>query len=144
MAWHAVKTWNARIAEMLRCRYDQHARTRIILSKTLKRSQRIKKHGPKTVLNALERSRTIDVSPEKYALSENGGPAGGPLGCESDSVASLKAQALNDLQRASKLLRRLQDLSGGPEESNVAGRAATFVETALEELSDLNPSKSLD
>ena len=92
MAWHAVKTWNARIAEMLRCRYDQHARTRIILSKTLKRSQRIKKHGPKTVLNALERSRTIDVSPEKYALSENGGPAGGPLGCDSETFIRFTEQ----------------------------------------------------
>ena len=71
---------------------------------------------------------TCDESP----FSENGfGPKSGPIDADSDSVASLKAQALEDLQRAWKSLRRLEDLADIPAESKAAGLAVAFVDQAF-------------
>jgi hypothetical protein len=46
----------------------------------------------------------------------------------------LKARALEDLKRAWKSLRRLEDLSDDPSESKAAGRAVAFVDKAFAEL----------
>jgi hypothetical protein len=56
------------------------------------------------------------------------------LNPDSDSAASLKQQALDDLQRAWKSIRRMESLSDDPAESKVAGRALAFVDRAFEEL----------
>ena len=70
----------------------------------------------------------------EMALSENGGHPGGHFGNDSDSVASLMQQALDDLQRAWKSLRRMETLSDDPVESEAAGRAVAFVDKAFTEL----------
>lgn len=53
---------------------------------------------------------------------------------EPDSVGSLKRQALDDLQRAWKSIRRLEELSDDPRESKAAGRAVQHVDKAFREL----------
>ena len=53
---------------------------------------------------------------------------------EADSVASLRQQALDDLQRAWKSLRRFEDLADDPTESKAAGRAVAHVDAAFAEL----------
>ncbi|MCA9011222.1 MAG: hypothetical protein KDB01_15835, partial [Planctomycetaceae bacterium] len=53
---------------------------------------------------------------------------------DSDSVGSLRQQALTDLQRAWKSLRRLEDLSDDPAEAKAAERALSFVDKAFGEL----------
>ena len=68
------------------------------------------------------------------ALSESGGHPGGHLIADSDSVASRKTQALEDLQRAWKSIRRMELLSDDPAESKVAGLALAFVDKAFAEL----------
>ena len=56
------------------------------------------------------------------------------LNPDSDSAASLKQQALTDLQLAWKSIRRMESLSDDPAESKVAGRALAFVDRAFKEL----------
>ena len=68
------------------------------------------------------------------ALSEIGGHPGGQFGNDSDSVASLRQQALTSLQLAWRDIRRMESLSDDPAESKVAGRALAFVDRAFEEL----------
>ena len=68
------------------------------------------------------------------ALSENGGTPGGTLATDSEPVASLRQQALDDLQRAWKSIRRMETLSDDPAESKVAERALALVDRAFEEL----------
>ena len=62
------------------------------------------------------------------------GHTGGHIDPDSDSVASHRQQALDDLQRAWKSLRRMESLSDDPAESKVAGLALAFVDRAFEEL----------
>ena len=68
------------------------------------------------------------------AHSENGGHPGGQFGNDSESVASLKTQALDELQRAWKSLRRLEDLSDDSAESKAAGRAVGLLSKVFAEL----------
>ena len=68
------------------------------------------------------------------ALSESGGPTSGPIRPDSDSVASLRQQALTSLQLAWRDIRRMESLSDDPAECKVAGRALAFVDRAFEEL----------
>ncbi|MEZ6033695.1 MAG: hypothetical protein R3C17_11415 [Planctomycetaceae bacterium] len=51
-----------------------------------------------------------------------------------EDSASLKQQALDDLQRALKSIRRLEDLSDNPRESKAAVRAVQYVDKAFREL----------
>ena len=67
-------------------------------------------------------------------LSENGGTPGGTLATDSEPVASLRQQAMDDLQRAWKSIRRMETLSDDPAESKVAERALALVDRAFEEL----------
>lgn len=90
-------------------------------------------------LNQLPRrdSNGNDSDNEKTGFSEQpetGGHPGGQFGNDSDSVARLRAQALDDLQRARKSLRRLEDLSDDPSESKAAGKAVKHVDAAFREL----------
>ena len=68
------------------------------------------------------------------ALSESGGHPGGQFGSDSETVASLRQQALTSLQLAWRDIRRMESLSDDPAESKVAGRALAFVDRAFEEL----------
>ena len=68
------------------------------------------------------------------AHSENGGHPGGQFGSDSETVASLRQQALTSLQLAWRDIRRMESLSDDPAESKVAGRALAFVDRAFEEL----------
>ena len=70
----------------------------------------------------------------KTALSESGGAPGGAIGSDCGSVGQLRQQALEDLQRAWKSLRRLEDQSDSPAESKAAGRAVKHVDKAFREL----------
>jgi len=51
-----------------------------------------------------------------------------------ETEVSLKIQALDDLQRAWKSLRRTENASQAPEEFAAAGRARGFVDKAIAEL----------
>ena len=53
---------------------------------------------------------------------------------DSETVASLKTRALDDLQRAWKALRRLEDLSDDAAQSKAAGRAVAHIDKAFSEL----------
>lgn len=53
---------------------------------------------------------------------------------DSDSAVSLRQQALTDLQRAWKSIRRMETLSDDPAESKVAKLALGFVDKAFAEL----------
>lgn len=68
------------------------------------------------------------------ALSEIGGHPGGQFGSDSETVASLRQQALTDLQCAWKSIRRMESLSDDKSESKTAGRALAFVDKAFAEL----------
>ncbi len=68
------------------------------------------------------------------ALCETGGHPGGQFGSDSETVASLRQQALTSLQLALRDIRRMESLSDDPAESKVAGLALTFVNRAFEEL----------
>ena len=70
------------------------------------------------------------------AHSENGGHPGGQFGSDSETVASLRQQALTSLQLAWRDIRRMESLSDDPAESKVAGRALAFVNRAFEELEE--------
>ena len=50
------------------------------------------------------------------------------------SAASLRQQALDDLQRAWKAIRRMETLSDDSEEAKVGERALAFVDKAFAEL----------
>lgn len=76
------------------------------------------------------------------AHSENGGHPGGHFESDSDSVASLKRQALDDLQRAWKALRQLEDLSDDQAESQAAGRAVAFVDKAFAQVEGVGTFKA--
>jgi hypothetical protein len=65
------------------------------------------------------------------ALSEMPGAQAGAIETETDCQGQLKARALEDLQRAWKSLRRLEDSSGDPSESKAAGRAVALVDKAF-------------
>ncbi len=65
----------------------------------------------------------------RTALSGNGGHP-----CGHQDVANLKQQAIDDLQRAWKSIRRLEDLSDDPRESKAAGLAVKHVDKAFREL----------
>ena len=58
----------------------------------------------------------------------------GAIDSDSDSQRQFKQQALDDLQRAWKSIRRMESLSDDPAESKVAGRALALVDRAFEEL----------
>ena len=68
------------------------------------------------------------------ALSEIPGAHTGAIDFGTDSQGQLKADALADLQRAWKSLRRLEDLSDDPREVKAAGKAVAFVDKAFAEL----------
>ena len=70
------------------------------------------------------------------ALSVSGGHPGGQFGSDSETVASLRQQALTSLQLAWRDIRRMESLSDDPAESKVAGRALAFVNRAFEELEE--------
>ena len=53
---------------------------------------------------------------------------------ESSSQGQLRQQALTDLQRAWKSVRRMETLSDDPAEAKVAERAVAFVDKAFAEL----------
>lgn len=53
---------------------------------------------------------------------------------EPETGPDLKAEALTDLQRAWKAIRRLETLSDDPAEAKVAERALAFVDKAFAEL----------
>ena len=57
----------------------------------------------------------------------------------SDSAASLRQQAVDDLQRAWKSIRRMETLSDDPAEAKVAERALAFVDQAFAELEHHRP-----
>ena len=78
------------------------------------------RNNPETVVNS--------------ALSENGGHSGGQFGSDSESVASLRQQALMLLQLAARDTRRMESLSDDSAESRAAGRALVFVDRAFREL----------
>lgn len=81
-----------------------------------------------------DRSRTIAVSPANSAFSESAGAQAGAIDFESDSQGQLRQEALDDLQRAWKSIRRMEDLSDDPRESKAAGKAVAFVDKAFAEL----------
>ena len=62
------------------------------------------------------------------------GAQAGAIVTGSDSVASLKRQALEDLQRAWKSVRRMETLADDPAEAKIAERALAFVDNAFAEL----------
>ena len=68
------------------------------------------------------------------ALSEIPGVQIGAIGSDSDSQGQLKQRAIDDLQRAWKSIRRLEDLSDDPRESKAANRAVKHVDGAFREL----------
>ena len=72
-------------------------------------------------------------------LSTMPGPTSGPIPIVDDSTAGMKTRALEDLQRAWKALRRLEDLADSPADSKAAGRAVAFVDKAFAELEGSNP-----
>ncbi len=53
---------------------------------------------------------------------------------ETETDASLKTRALEDLQAAWKAVRRMETLSDDPVEAKVAERALAFVDKAFAEL----------
>ena len=79
-------------------------------------------------------TRTTGVSSANSALSEIPGAQAGAIETENDSQGQLRQQALDDLQRAWKALRRLETLSDDAAESKAAGKAVAFVDKAFREL----------
>ena len=77
---------------------------------------------------------TITENAGETAHSQNGGHPGGQFGNDRNSVASLRQHALEDLQRAWKSIRRMEELSDDPAEAKVAERALAFVDKAFAEL----------
>ena len=75
--------------------------------------------------------RNIAVSPTKTTISDMPGAQTGAIDSDSDSQGQLMRQALDELQRAWKSLRRFEDLSDDPAESKAAGRAVAFVDKAF-------------
>ena len=65
---------------------------------------------------------------------ETGGAQGGAIENDADSAGQLWQQAMDDLQRAWKSIRRMETLSDDPLEATVAGRALAFVNKAFAEL----------
>ena len=65
---------------------------------------------------------------------ETGGAQGGAIENDADSAGQLWQQAMDDLQRAWKSIRRMETLSDDPSEATVAGRALAFVNKAFAEL----------
>ena len=70
----------------------------------------------------------------KTAFSESAGAHTGAIDSDFDVQGQLKTQAIEDLQKALRSLRRLEDQSDSPAESVVASRALAFVKRAIEEL----------
>ncbi len=68
------------------------------------------------------------------AFPETGGAQGGAIENDAVSEGQLRQQALEDLQRAWKSIRRMETLSDDPSEATVAGRALAFVDKAFTEL----------
>ena len=59
------------------------------------------------------------------------GAQAGAIDSESDSQGQLRQQALTDLQRAWKSVRRMETLSDDPAEAKVAERALAFVDKEI-------------
>ena len=76
-------------------------------------------------------SRTIGVSPANSPFSESAGAQAGVIVSDSETGTSLKTRALEDLQRAWKSIRSLEDLSDDKSESQAAKRAVAFVDKAF-------------
>lgn len=66
--------------------------------------------------------------------SESAGAQAGAIETDSDSQGQLKAQALDDLQRAWKAIRRMETLSDDRADAKAAERALSFVDKAFAEL----------
>ena len=87
-------------------------------------------------------SNDIDSTNQKTGnlkQSESGGHPGGQFGSNSETVASLRQQALTSLQLTWRDIRRMESLSDDPAESIAAGRAMAFVSRAFEELEEGKP-----
>lgn len=71
---------------------------------------------------------------EKTSFSKSAGAHTGAIDSDFDVQGHLKPQAIEDLQKALRSLRRLEDRSNSPAEVVAASRALAFVERAIEEL----------
>ncbi len=70
----------------------------------------------------------------KTAFSESAGAHTGAIDSDFDVQGQLKTQAIEDLQKALRSLRRLADQSDSHAESVAAHRAVASVERAIQEL----------
>ena len=79
-------------------------------------------------------TRSIPENAGEMPRSESAGAQAGAIETDSDSQGQLKAQALEDLQRAWKAIRRMETLSDDRAEAKAAERALSLVDKAFAEL----------